>query len=57
MHYTVVWGSIDQIWKPKGISIQIDFWLTPADPCMTFDPNIALYSGQCPVSNNSFGSI
>ena len=26
--------------------ILFDLWLTPADPCMTFDPSNALRSGQ-----------
>ena len=46
MHYTLVRGSSDKIWKPYGNSKQIDLWLTPADPCMTFDPCNALHSGQ-----------
>ena len=38
MHYTLVWGSFCQIWRPQGISKEFDLWLTLADPCMTSDP-------------------
>ena len=46
MSYTLIKGYSYQIWWPYGSSKQFDLWLTPADPCMTFDPNNALCSGQ-----------
>ena len=46
MHYTLVRGSSHQIWWPLGIAMQIDPYLTPADPYMTFDPSNALHFGQ-----------
>ena len=46
MHYALVRGSSHKIWWPKDIAKQIDPYLTPADPYMTFDPNNALCSGQ-----------
>ena len=46
MHYGSVRDSSHQIWWPKGISKQFDPWLTPDDPCMTFDPSSALRFGQ-----------
>ena len=45
MHCTLVWGPFYQIWWPQGISEECHLWLTPADPCMTFDPSNALRSG------------
>ena len=46
MHYIVVRSSSHQIWWPLGIAKQLDPYLTPADPCMTFDPSNAVRSGQ-----------
>ena len=46
MSYTLIRGSFYQIWWPYGISKPFDLWLTPAGPCMTFDPSNALHSGQ-----------
>ena len=46
MHYALVRGSSHKIWWPKDVAKQIDPYLTPADPYMTFDPNNALRSGQ-----------
>ena len=46
MHYALVRGSSHKIWWPKDIAKQIDPYVTPADPYMTFDPNNALRSGQ-----------
>ena len=46
MRYTIVRGSCNQIWQPSGISQQFDLWLTPADPCMTFDPSNELHFDQ-----------
>ena len=46
MSYTLIRGSFYQIWCPYDISKPFDLWLTPADPCMTFDPSNALHSGQ-----------
>ena len=46
MHYALVRGSSLQIWWPQGIAKQIDPYLTPADPYMTFDPSNALRFGQ-----------
>ena len=46
MYYAVVRGSSHKIWWPKDIAKQIDPYLTPADPYMTFDPNNALHFGQ-----------
>ena len=46
MTYTLIRGSSYQIEWPYSISKQFDLWLTLADPCMTFDPNNALRSGQ-----------
>ena len=46
MHYGLVRYSSHQIWWPQGIPKEFDPWLTPDDPCMTFDPSSALRSGQ-----------
>ena len=46
MSYTLIRGSSYQIWWPYSISKQFDLWLTPADPCMTFDLSNALCSGH-----------
>ena len=46
MSYTLIRGSSYQIWWPYSISKPFDLWLTPDDPCMTFDPSNALHSGQ-----------
>ena len=46
MHYALVKGSSYQIWWPWIIPKQFDLWLTPADPCMTFDATNALHPGQ-----------
>ena len=48
MHYALVRGSSHQVWWPQGIANQIDPYLIPVDPYMTFDPSIALCSGQDP---------
>ena len=49
MHYALVRGSSHKIWWPKDIAKQIDPYLTPADPYMTFDLNNALCSGTPPL--------
>ena len=46
IHCALVRGSSHQIWWPVGIAKQIDPYLTPADPFITFDPSNALRSGQ-----------
>ena len=46
MSYTLIRSSSYQIWWPYGISKPFDLWLTPVDPCMTFDPSNALHFGQ-----------
>ena len=46
MHYALARGSSHQIWWPYGNAKQIDPYLTPDDPYMTFDPSNALRSGQ-----------
>ena len=46
LHYAPVRGSSYQIWWPLAIAKQIDPYLTPADPNMTFDRNNALCYGQ-----------
>ena len=46
IHYPLVWGPFYQIWLPQGISKEFYLWLTPADPCMTFDPSNELHFGQ-----------
>ena len=46
MHYAMVRGSSHQIWWQYGIAKQIDLYLTPAEPYMTFDPSNALHFGQ-----------
>ena len=46
MSYALIRGSSYQIWQPFSISRQVCLRLTPADPCMTFDPSNALYFGQ-----------
>ena len=52
MHYTLVKGSSHQIWWSLGIAKQIDPYLTPADPYMTFDPSNTLGFGQGFLSTN-----
>ena len=39
LHYTLVNGVLPTILLPYNIPKQFDPWLTPADPCMTFDPH------------------
>ena len=46
MHCTLVCGPFYQIWWSQGIFKEFDLWLTPADPCMTFDPSNELHFDQ-----------
>ena len=46
MSYTLVRGSLCQIWWPESIFEQFDLWLTPDDPYMSFDPSYVLYFDQ-----------
>ena len=44
--YTCIKSPFYQIWWSQNIPEKFDPWLTPIDPCMTFDPINALHFGQ-----------
>ena len=46
MQYTLARASPYQIRLQQGLTEPFDLWMTPADPCMTFDPINVLHFGQ-----------